>query len=76
MHGSMNIKHICTFIYLYLSFDLVLLTPVMAVIFRVGSIDVINLNFSFFFLSLGISQMEKILPTVQKLWRKTILLFG
>jgi HD-like signal output (HDOD) protein len=51
-----------------MSFNLTLLTPVMAVIFRVGLLDVINLNFSFF--SLGISQMKKILPTAQKLWRK------
>jgi len=40
--------HICTFIYLYLSFNFVLLTPVMAVIFRVGLLEVIHLNFSFF----------------------------
>ena len=43
----MNI-HIRTFIYLYLSFNLVLLTPVMTIIFRAALPDVINLNFSFF----------------------------
>jgi len=43
----MNI-HICTFIYLYLSFNLVLLNPVVAVVFRVGLLEIINLNFSFF----------------------------
>jgi hypothetical protein len=45
----MNI-HVYTaiYIYIYLSFSLVLLTHVMVVIFRVGLLDVIHLNFSFF----------------------------
>jgi hypothetical protein len=38
----------CVFIYLYLSLNLVLLSPVTAVILRVGLLGVIKLNFSLF----------------------------